>query len=108
MPLTNVEPVAFRVIVQPDPVLEKTQSGIILAQDKRLAANAQVWGTVLAIGEDVYANFKPKRQFAGLKVGDRVAYAKYAGKWLDDETLVLIDEDIVAKEVKNDVDAAQA
>lgn len=97
--------VAHRIIVKPDPIEEKTKGGIIIAQDKRIAMNAQVTGVIKEIGEDAYAAFNPKTVFAGLKVGDRVAYAKYAGKWIDDETLVLVDEDIVAKEVNNDVDA---
>lgn len=98
--------VSHRIIVKPDEIKEKSQGGIILAQDKRLAMNAQVTGVILHIGEDAWAAFKPKTKFAGLKVGDRVAYARYAGKWLEDETLVLIDEDVVAVvEATNDVDA---
>lgn len=99
------KPIAHRIIVRPDPVKETTSGGLILALNKRLEMNAQVTGTILEIGEDAYAAFKPKREFAGLQVGDRVAFAKYAGKWIDDETLVLVDEDIVAKEVPDDVDA---
>ncbi len=99
------EAVSHRIVVKPDPVMEKSQGGIIIAQDKRMAMNAQVTGVIKQIGEDAYAAFKPKSEFAGLKVGDRVAYAKYAGKWIDDETLVLIDEDVVAKEIPDVVDA---
>lgn len=100
--------VAHRITVKPDEVEEKTKGGIIIAQDKRMAMNNQVTGVITDIGEDAYAAFKPKREFAGLKVGDRVAYAKYAGKWINNETLVLIDEDIVAVEVKDDLDAEEA
>jgi len=67
--------------------------------------NAQVTGVITQIGEDAYAAFKPKTEYAGLKVGDRVAYAKYAGKWISDDVLVLCDEDVVAVEVNDDVDA---
>ena len=99
------KPVAHRIVVKPDPILEKTASGIIVAQDKRMAMNAQVTGVIKEIGEDAWVAYKTKREFAGLKVGDRVAYAKYAGKWIDDETLALEDSDVVVVEVDDDVDA---
>jgi len=99
--------VAHRITVKPDPIEERTKSGLIIAQDKRMAMNAQVTGVITDIGEDAWAAFKTKREFAGLKVGDRVAYAKYAGKWINDETLVLCDEDIVAKEIPDDLDAQE-
>jgi len=100
------QPVSHRIIVKPDPVVETTKGGIILATDKKLEQNAQVFGTIVAIGEDAWKAFNPFRPRAGLEVGDRVAYAKYAGKWISDDVLVLNDEDVVAKEIQdNDVDA---
>lgn len=96
--------VGFCVIVAPDIVEEKTKSGIYIATDKKMEQNAQVTGIILDIGEDAFAAYKPKTPFAGLKVGDRVWYAKYAGKWIKDkendrEVLIVRDEDIVCKEV---------
>ena len=101
------KPVSHRIIVRPDPVEKKTKSGLILALDERLERGANVFGTIIAIGEDAWKAFNPTHPFAGLKVGDRVSYPRYAGKWIDDETLVLVDEDIVAKEVDDDVDAKE-
>jgi len=94
--------VSFRVIIKPEEIEKTTDSGIVLAIDERQEKNAQVVGTVIDIGEDAYANFKPKTEFAGLKVGDKVYYARYAGKGIKDlktleEFLVVNDEDIVAK-----------
>lgn len=103
--MSHWEPVAHRIIVKPDPVEKKTKSGLILAVDEKLERGANVFGTITYIGEDAWEAFKTKRKFAGLEVGDRVAYPRYAGKWIDEQTLVLVDEDIVAKEVKDDVDA---
>lgn len=99
------KPVAHRIIVKPDEVEKKTKSGIVLARDERQEKNAQVHGTILSIGEDAWVAFNPKTEFAGLKVGDRVAYARYAGKPLEDGTLALVDEDVVAVEVQDDMDA---
>ena len=100
----TLKAVGFCVIVFPDIVEEKTKSGLIMAIDKKMEQNAQVTGIIVDIGEDAFAAFKPKTPFAGLKIGDRVWYAKYAGKWIKDvendrEVLVIRDEDIVVKEV---------
>lgn len=94
--------VAFRVILKVKEVAEKSKGGIVLAVDKRLERQAYTQGTVIDIGPDAWAAFKTKEEFAGLKIGDTVFYAKYAGKWLadpetDEEFLIVNDEDIVAK-----------
>lgn len=99
------KPIAHRILVKPDPVEEKTKSGIVVVTNERMEMNAKVTGVILEIGEDAWAAYKPKTEFAGLKVGDRVAYAKYAGKWLNDDTLALNDDDVVAVEVTRDLDA---
>lgn len=95
-------PVSHRILIKPDPVKEKSKGGIIIATNERLEMNAQQKGVILSIGEDAWSAFNTKRPFAGLQVGDRVAYAKYSGKWLDDGVLAINDEDIVAKEIPDD------
>lgn len=100
--MTTIEPVAFRVVIRPDPVKEVTKGGIVIASDKKLEKAATVSGVILAIGPDVYNAFKTLLPNAGLKIGDHVLYAKYAGKGVQDpetkEDLLLVnDEDIVAK-----------
>lgn len=103
--MTKMQPVAWRVLVKPDDIEEKSEGGIVLAVDKKLEKGARITGVIVGIGEDVYPNsILPK---AGLHVGDRVYYAKYAGKTvLDNETgeelVILNDEDIVAKDVDSD------
>lgn len=99
-----IKPIAYLALVKPDPVEEKSKGGIILTVDKKMEERAQVSGVLLELGEDFAAAFKPKTPFWGLKPGDRVLYAKYAGKWVDDEEtgeklLFLRDEDIVGKYV---------
>lgn len=100
-----IKALGFRLLVQPDEVEEITAGGIVLALDTKLEKGAQTTGTIVGIGEDVAVAFKPKTEFWGLKVGDKVHYPKYAGKWLKDtvtkeEVLAINDEDVIAVEVK--------
>lgn len=95
-----LSPVAFRVVIRPYAVEKKTKSGLLLAIDEKLEEGATDRGIIVAIGPDVYAAFKTKLPFGGLEPGQRVAFAKYSGKWvIDPETneklLVVNDEDIV-------------
>lgn len=96
--------VGYKLIVLPDAVEEVSKGGIVIAADTRMERNAQVCGTIIDIGEDVAAAYKPKTEHWGLKVGDKIWYAKYAGKWIKDkendrEVLVILDEDVCVKEV---------
>jgi len=100
----------YKVVVKPDdldrdPAFKKAQEAGIFIPDteaRELAKMAMDTGVVVAIGPTA---FKTQAQEVGeyaetwLKVGDRVGYAKYAGKvQLDPETdqklLILADEDI--------------
>ena len=111
----SLEAVGFKCIVLPDEVSDvkevKTDSGIVvklhLNIDKKMEQNAQTRGTILHIGEDFAEAYKPKTRYWGLKPGDKIWYAKYAGKWIKDEennreVLVILDEDICVKEVPNE------
>jgi co-chaperonin GroES (HSP10) len=107
----TLKAIGYKLIILPDAVEEKTKSGIVLAVDQKLERGAQVTGTILDMGEDVAAAYKPKTEFWGLKVGDKVWYAKYAGKWIKDiendrEVLVINDEDVCVKEVPNHASAS--
>ena len=106
-----IKPVGFKAVVRPEQVEEKTKSGIVLALDKGLEIKAQVLGTLVEIGEDFAVAFHPKTPMWGLKVGDKVFYAKYAGKWVKDpetneELLIINDEDICGVYHGSDVVAA--
>ncbi|MDE1868312.1 MAG: hypothetical protein KGI08_11480 [Thaumarchaeota archaeon] len=102
----TLKAIGYKLIVLPETVEKKTKSGIVLAVDEKMEQNAQVVGTIIDIGEDVAAAFKPKTEYWGLRVGDKIWYAKYAGKWIKDEennreVLVINDEDVCVKEVPN-------
>ena len=115
--------IAFRILVKPDPVGYKvvsfgcydvpikkvtghwvTPNGLEVDHliDEKQESGATVTGTVIDIGPDAWAAYKPSEKFAGLLVGDHVYYAKYAGKVVTDfdtgeEYLSLNDDDIVCR-----------
>jgi co-chaperonin GroES (HSP10) len=100
-----IKAVGYRVVVKPDPVKEKTQGGIILAMDEKQERAAISVGTVVEVGPIAFMAFKPY-EGPWCQAGDKIAYAKYAGKWVGDpefpddkdkELLVLNDEDVVCK-----------
>lgn len=88
----------FRVLIKPDPVEKTTQGGIILALDEKLEKGATDKGTIVSIGPIAWQAFKP---YVGnwANVGDRIGYARYAGKWVTDddgtEYLIIDDQDVV-------------
>jgi co-chaperonin GroES (HSP10) len=101
-----IEAVGHRVVVKPDPVEKKTKSGLIIQTDERLEKAATVIGTVVSIGPEAFRAFNRsagfKDYFPWVKPGDKVYYAKYAGKFVQDpetqeDFLIVIDEDIVAR-----------
>lgn len=97
-----LRPVGFVAMIEVEEVQEKTKGGIILAVDTVLERNAQTIGKLVAMGEDFAVAYKPTLPQWGLKVGDRVVYAKHAGKWVKDpetdkEYLFVLDSDIVGK-----------
>lgn len=94
----TIIPLMHRALVRPKQVETKTASGIILTDSltrKEQAATEE--GIILALGDtfgkDFGADVLPK-------VGDKVLFAKYAGKFIKDDDgtdLVLLnDEDMVA------------
>lgn len=99
----TIKAVSFRILVQPDEVETTTAGGLVLAVDEKMEKNAQTSGIIVDIGEDAFVAYRPKTQYCGLSVGDRVHYPKYAGKWIRDtvtkeEFLAINDEDIIAVE----------
>ena len=97
-----LKPIGFVAMIEVDEVKEKTKGGIILAVDQVMERNAQVIGTIVALGEDFAVAYKPATPQWGLKAGDKVIFAKHAGKWVKDpetdkEYLFVLDSDIVGK-----------
>ncbi len=115
--------IAFRIIIKPDPTAGQTvtfggqeidikkidghwvtPNGIEVDHlvDEKQELGATVTGTIVDIGPDAWASYKPSKPFADLVIGDHVYYAKYAGKWVTDfetgeDFLVVNDDDIVCR-----------
>lgn len=102
-----IEPVGFRVLIKPDDVEEKTESGIVLALDEKLERGATVTGEVVSVGPEAFRSFNKAAGFTQyvpwVKSGDRIYYARYAGKWVNDpdtpdvKYLMISDEDVIGK-----------
>jgi co-chaperonin GroES (HSP10) len=96
----QVIPCGHRIVVRPerltdvDPVYKSANAaGIYLIDQAKKTEQAAVdKGTVVSIGPTAFKDFGGE---AWCKVGDKVAFAKYGGKFVDDTTLILNDEDIV-------------
>lgn len=95
--------VGFRVLVDPDPVEEVSKGGIILATDKKMEAGATQSGEVLDIGPEAFRAYNRaagfKEYVPWCKIGDRISFARYAGKWItrdNHDYLMINDEDVVA------------
>jgi co-chaperonin GroES (HSP10) len=91
----------YRVLVTPDEVKTKTESGLIIeyAGNEKLEKGARITGTVVDIGPECWQVHKGNTPWC--KIGDRVFWAKYAGKQIIDPTdnkeyIILNDEDICA------------
>lgn len=95
-------PVLHRLLIKPDKVEESDEiirraraAGIRVELDKREEKAVEV-GTVVAIGETAFVDFKAKTI---PEIGDKVYFAKYAGKEVKENGesfLFLNDEDIIA------------
>jgi chaperonin GroES len=101
--MTQFIPLLHRALVKPKQVETKTASGIILTDSltrKEQAATEE--GEILALGDTFGKDFG-----AGVlpKVGDKIMFAKYAGKFIKDDEgtdLVLLNDDDIICIVKED------
>jgi co-chaperonin GroES (HSP10) len=87
-----------RVLVKPE-VEKQTASGIIIALDEHKERAASMYGTVMDVGESAWMDFRTN---PWCYEGDRVIFAKYAGRVVEDpeqpdtKFIILNDEDILA------------
>lgn len=101
-----IKPILHRILVKPDDIMEKDKHlrkakelGLIIHQDEQSREQAAVdEGTVIDFGPTVFKDFGSENP---IKVGDKVVYARYAGKAIVDpvdETkyVALNDEDVIA------------
>lgn len=120
--MDKVKAVGHRVILRPDPVIEKTKSGIVLAVDTKAERTASQKGTVVGIGptawmNELYGYGKPGWE-PWCKIGDRVFFPRYGGKLIctndgphvadeDREYIIVVnDEDIQAVILDENVEGA--
>lgn len=107
-----IEPLGHRVLVKQDkiedtdPAFHKAKAiGLVFAESKEaMREQAAVdTGVVIAVGPSAWKDFGTE---PWAKVGDRIAFAKHAGKSIKEGDvfyLILNDEDVVARVgVKND------
>lgn len=100
---SGFDPLDLRVLVLPDAVKTKTDSGIhlpdsIIEQDKF----AQTKATLIAVGDNAWEEAKARAPgFRPPVPGDRILYGKYSGQRLtgDDgkEYIIMNDEDVLAR-----------
>ena len=90
MSVSNIKPLADRVLIEPLPAETRTSSGLIIPDS---AKEKPLEGIVVAAGEGTSEN--P----VTVKAGDKVLYGKYAGtelKFDDKEYLIMKENDILA------------
>ena len=88
--MTNIKPLADRVLVRPVAAEEKTVGGIIIPDS---AKEKPLKGEVLAVGNGT------KDEQMVLKAGDEVLYGKYAGTELEfdgEKYLMMRQSDVLA------------
>lgn len=92
-----IEPVLHRLLVKPDPVETVTASGIVLATNEKREQAAAEKGVVISMGPTCFRDYGGNE--LTVEVGQRVFYAKYAGKEVTDvdgqKYILLNDEDVV-------------
>ena len=88
-------PAGHRLIIKPDPVEEKTKSGIYKPQEvQSMEQRAATTGTILAIGKDAWYD----KRSPWAEVGNRILFSQYASVryYIDTEELWIInDEDVL-------------
>ena len=93
-----LEPTGHHVLIQPDEVKEKTESGIYIPEVTRQQEQAAtVTGTIIAVGRQAWVGFGDGEPWA--KEGDKVFFAKYGGYLITHKKTdyrILNDEDVVA------------
>lgn len=88
---TGLTPLFERVLIKPDAVETKTETGIVLPVESRKRSNT---GTVVALGHAVPENTK-----CPVKEGDKVLYQRYSGldvKWNDEDYHLVMANDLLA------------
>lgn len=98
----------YRLLVKPDPIVTKTETGIELPVDEKLEKTGVQYGIVVDVGDisweayrQVDDNGVQKSGKPWAQIGDYVLYARHAGRVVFDpmdmeEYVVMNDDDIIA------------
>lgn len=94
-----IQPLLHGVLIKPDHVETKSAGGIIIPEMvSEKERKAVEYGTVVRVGPRAFVDYGRSPDI--LQKGDRVTFARYAGKELkdtDDETYLLVnDVDVLA------------
>ncbi len=94
----KIQPLGDRIIIKPEPVEEKTKSGIILPDT---AKEKPIEGEVVAVGPGKVTD-EGKKIDTTLNIGDKVLYGKYSGTevTVDDEEYLIMHEDDILGVIK--------
>lgn len=92
-----LEVVGHRLMIMPDPVEKKTESGIILGIDEKKYREATMSGKVVGIGPNAFVGFGDSTPWCS--IGDHIIFARHSGKFVSDpqtkeEFYVINDEDV--------------
>ena len=101
------QPVGYRILIRPVPVVEKTKGGILMGQDTLEKQQvASQCGNVLAMGPDCYQDKRRYKQGPWCKVGDWIMFARYAGSRIKIEggEVRLLNDDEILATIKNPED----
>jgi co-chaperonin GroES (HSP10) len=105
-----------RILVDPDPVEEVSEGGIIIASDKKLERTGIQRGVIVAIGPNAWKAYRTidREGFERdgepwCSIGDYVLFGRHAGRYVEDpvtkkEYLVMNDEDILGVFEEGDVE----
>jgi co-chaperonin GroES (HSP10) len=74
---SGIVPQGHRVLVLPDQISDKTESGIVIFSPTQLEREqlGQTEGVVVSLGKDAYSDYSS----AWCTIGDKVIIARYAG-----------------------------
>lgn len=94
-----ITPTGFHILIKPDEVEKQSAGGIVLAVNEKLEKHQTQTGELVAVGLLAWTDKGSGSPWA--MIGDRVLYARHAGKFVTDEDtnieyLILNDEDLIA------------
>ena len=96
-----IEVRGYRILVEQEE-LERKHGDLVIIYENDAAEQAAIqYGTVLGIGDTCWTNEKGEPMGAWCAVGDKVIYAKHAGRTVVDPTddkvyQIMLDTDILA------------